>query len=38
MPVAGSNLNMLVKTHGGNVSSAMRQIDADLSASAPGVA
>jgi hypothetical protein len=29
---------MLVKTRGGNVSAAMRQIDADLSASAPGLA
>jgi len=38
MPVAGSNLNMLVKTRGGNVSAAMRQIDADLRAAAPGVA
>ncbi|HKE84982.1 MAG TPA: ABC transporter permease [Vicinamibacterales bacterium] len=38
MSVAGSNLNMLVKTRGGNVSNAMRQIDADLSAAAPGVA
>ncbi len=38
MPVAGSNLNMLVKIRGGNVSAAMRQIDADLSAAAPGVA
>src|SRR5262245_48943241 len=37
MSVAGSNLNMLVKTRGGNVSAAMRQIDADLSAAAPGV-
>jgi len=36
MSVAGSNLNMLVKTRGGNVSAAMRQIDADLSAAAPG--
>jgi predicted permease len=38
MSVAGSNLNMLVKTRGGNVSAATRQIDADLSAAAPGVA
>ena len=38
MSVVGSNLNMLVKTRGGNVSAAMRQIDADLSAAAPGVA
>ena len=38
MSVAGSNLNLLVKTRGGNVSAAMRQIDADLSAAAPGVA
>ena len=38
MSVAGFNLNMLVKTRGGNVSAAMRQIDADLSAAAPGVA
>ncbi|HTE66339.1 MAG TPA: ABC transporter permease [Candidatus Binatia bacterium] len=38
MSVAGANLNMLVKTRGGNVSAAMRQIDADLSAAAPGVA
>jgi len=38
MSVAGSNLNILVKTRGGNVSAAMRQIDADLSAAAPGVA
>ena len=38
MSVAGSNLNMLVKTRGGNVSAALRQIDADLSAAAPGVA
>jgi predicted permease len=37
MSVAGTNLNMLVKTRG-NVSAAMRQIDADLSAAAPGVA
>ncbi len=36
--VNGSNLNMLVKTRGGNVSAALRQIDADLSAAAPGVA
>ena len=38
MSVAGSNLNMVVKTRGGNVSAALRQIDADLSAAAPGVA
>jgi predicted permease len=38
MSVAGTNLTMLVKTRGGNVSAAMRQIDADLSAAAPGVA
>jgi predicted permease len=38
MSVAGSNLNMLIKIRGGNVSAAMRQIDADLSAAAPGVA
>jgi predicted permease len=38
MPVAGSNLTVLVKTRGGNASTAMRQIDADLSAAAPGVA
>jgi predicted permease len=38
MSVAGFNLNMLVKTRGGNVSAAVRQIDADLSAAAPGVA
>ena len=38
MSVAGFNLNMLVKTRGGNVSAALRQIDADLSAAAPGVA
>ena len=38
MSVAGSNLNMLVKIRGGNVSAAMRRIDADLSAAAPGVA
>jgi predicted permease len=38
MSVTGSNLNMLVKTRGGNVSAAMRQIDADLSAAAPGFA
>jgi predicted permease len=38
MSIVGSNLNMLVKTRGGNVSAAMRQIDADLSAAAPGVA
>jgi putative ABC transport system permease protein len=37
MSVAGSNLNMLVKIRGGNVSAAMRQIDADLSAAAPGL-
>ena len=37
MPVAGSTLNMLVKTRGGNVAAAMRQIDADLGAAAPGV-
>ncbi len=37
MSVEGFNLNMLVKTRGGNVSAAMRQIDADLSAAAPGV-
>lgn len=34
----GSSLNMMVKTHGGNVSAAMRQIDADVTAVAPGVA
>ena len=38
MTVTGSNLNMLVKTRGGNVSAAMRRIDADLSVAAPGVA
>jgi predicted permease len=38
MSVAGSNLNMLVKTRGGNVAAAMRQIDADLSVAAPGFA
>ena len=38
MPVVGSNLNMLIKIRGGNVSAAMRQIDTDLSAVAPGVA
>ena len=38
MSVVGSTLNMLVKTRGGNVSAAMRQIDADLTAAAPGVA
>ena len=38
MSVAGSDVNMLVKTRGGNVSAAMRQIDADLSAAAPGLA
>ena len=38
MSIAGSNLNMLVKTRGGNVWAALRQIDADLSAAAPGVA
>src|SRR5687768_1075204 len=38
MSVVGSNLNMLVKTRGGNVSAAIRQIDADLSTAAPGVA
>jgi predicted permease len=38
MSVAGSNLNMLIKIRGGNVSAAMRQIDADLIAAAPGVA
>ena len=38
MSVVGSNLNMLIKTRGGNVSAAMRQIDADLSIAAPGVA
>jgi predicted permease len=38
MSVAGSNLNMLVKIRGGNMSAAMRQIDADLSVAAPGVA
>ena len=38
MPVTGSNLNMLIKTRGGNLSAAVRQIDADLLASAPGVA
>ena len=38
MSVAGFNLNILVKTRGGNVSAALRQIDADLSAAAPGVA
>ena len=37
MPVAGTNLNMLVKTRGGNLSTAMRQIDADVTAVAPGV-
>src|SRR4030095_759441 len=36
MSVAGSNLNMLVKTRGGNVSAVLRQIDADLTAAAPG--
>jgi predicted permease len=36
IPVAGPNLNMLVKTRGGNVSAAMRQIEAGLSAAAPG--
>jgi predicted permease len=36
MSVVGSDLNMLVKTRGGNLSAAMRQIDADLSAAAPG--
>jgi predicted permease len=36
MPVVGANLNMLLKTRGGNVSAAMRQIDADLGAAAPG--
>jgi predicted permease len=38
MSVEGSNLNMLVKIRGGNLSAAMRRIDADLSAAAPGVA
>jgi predicted permease len=38
MSVVGSNLNMLVKTRGANASAAMRQIDADLTAAAPGVA
>ena len=38
MPVLGSNLNMLVKTHGGSVSAAIRRIDADLSVVAPGFA
>jgi hypothetical protein len=38
LSVVGSNLVMLVKTRGGNVSAAMRQIDADVSAAAPGVA
>jgi predicted permease len=37
MSVAGSNLNMLVKIRGGNLPAAMRQIDTDLSAAAPGV-
>ena len=37
LSVAGSNLNMLVKIRGGNVSAATRQIDADLSAAAPGL-
>jgi hypothetical protein len=37
MPVGGANLNMLVKTRGGNLSAATRQIDADLAAAAPGV-
>jgi putative ABC transport system permease protein len=37
MSVTGSNVNMLVKTRGGNASAAMRQIDADLSMAAPGV-
>jgi predicted permease len=36
MFAAAPNLNMLVKTRGGNVSAAVRQIDADLSATAPG--
>ncbi len=36
--VAGSDLNVLVKIRGGNVSASTRQIDADLSATAPGVA
>jgi predicted permease len=38
MPVAGSNLNLLVKIRGGNLAAAMRRIDADLTAAAPGVA
>jgi predicted permease len=38
MSVVGTNVNMLVKTRGGNVSAAMRQIDSDLSVAAPGVA
>ncbi len=37
MSLVGTNRNMLVKTHGGNVSAALRQIDEDLSAAAPGV-
>jgi putative ABC transport system permease protein len=38
MSVAGSDVNILVKTRGGNVSAAMRQIEADLSSAAPGLA
>lgn len=37
MPIAGTNLNMLIKTRGGNVAAATRQIDADVTAVAPGV-
>jgi predicted permease len=38
MSIAGSDVNILVKTRGGNVSAAMRQIETDLSAAAPGLA
>ena len=38
MSVTGPSLVMLVRTRGGHVSAAMRQIDADLSIAAPGVA
>ena len=37
MSLVGTNRNMLVKTRGGNVSAALRQIDEDVSAAAPGV-
>ena len=38
MSLVGSDLNMLIKTRGGNVSATMRQIEEDVTAAAPGVA